>query len=77
MEVATDTQLFELLHPTETDLHGFKVTLVVGGHDTVLTLTNADENFTIFPQLFAINTAGVTISLPLFVPSTSLGNIKV
>jgi hypothetical protein len=37
-EVATDTrQLFELLQPAETDLDGFKVTLVVGGRDAVLT----------------------------------------
>jgi hypothetical protein len=32
-------QLFELWQPTETDLYGFKVTLVAGGRDTVLTPT--------------------------------------
>jgi hypothetical protein len=56
------------LQPIETDLDGFKVTLVVGGHDTVLTPTNADERFTIFLQLLAINAAGVIIRLALIAP---------
>jgi hypothetical protein len=47
MEAGTDTRsLFELLQPTETERGGgFKVTLAVGGCDTVLAATKCRRTF--------------------------------
>ena len=54
MEVVTNRrQLFELLQPTETDLYGFKVTLVVGRRDSVLTATKYQRSlYDIFTVTF-------------------------
>jgi hypothetical protein len=54
MEVATDMrQPFELLQRTEADLDGFKVTLVVGGRDTLLKTTKRRRtNDNIFTATF-------------------------
>jgi hypothetical protein len=57
----------DLLQPSETDLDGFKVTLVVGGHDTVSQQQNADELFKVFSQLL-IKTGGIIICLELIGP---------
>jgi hypothetical protein len=64
MEIATDTrQLFEHLQPTETDLDGFKVTLVTGAHSEIPT---------IFSQLLSnYFSVSVITRLVLIAPSTS------
>jgi hypothetical protein len=64
VEVATDMRLlFELLKPTETDLDGFKVTLLISGRDRVLWQLNADELSTTFLQLLSIYPGGIIIRL--------------
>jgi hypothetical protein len=56
------------LQSTEIDLDGFKVTLVVGGSDTVLTPTNSDELSMILSHSHSAYSGGAIIHLAL-IPS--------